>query len=76
MDYATIQIDIEKDKVAQYFQKRYIRPIEAIWQIFEFLIYEKFSPIKQLAINLFKEHLVYFKENVIAKGLQKRMKSV
>ena len=40
-DCVTIQMDLEKDKVAQYLQKRYIRPTEAIWRIFEFSTYEK-----------------------------------
>ena len=43
-DHANIQVDIEKDEVAQYVQGRYIGPTEAMWQIFEFSIYEK-SPL-------------------------------
>lgn len=44
-DYITIQVDIKKSKIAYYFQKRYIGPSEAIWQIFEFLTYEEFSSV-------------------------------
>lgn len=45
-DYAIMQIDIEKDKIAQYLQGQYIEPTTAMLQIFAFLIYEKFTLIK------------------------------
>lgn len=38
-----------------------------MWQIFEFSIHKKFPPLEQLTIHFFREQLVYFKENVIAK---------
>ena len=44
---ATIQVDLEKDEVAQYLQERYIGPTEAMWQIFEFPTHEE-SPCKRV----------------------------
>ena len=72
---ATIQVDIEKDEVAQYFQGRYIGPKEAMWRIFEFSTHEEFPPVEQLAIHLPGEQPVYFKEDVVAEELQERMDS-
>ena len=74
-DRATIQVDIEKDEFAQYLQERYIGPTEAMWQIFEFSIYEEFPLVKQLAIHLSEEQPVYFEEDVVAKKLQEKMDS-
>ena len=45
-DCATIQVDIKKDKVAQYLQRRYIEPTEAMWQIFEFSTYKEFPLVE------------------------------
>ena len=68
-DCTTIQVDLEKDKVAQYFQEKYIGPAEAMWRIFEFLTYEKSLSIEQLVIHLLEEQPVYFEENAIAEKL-------
>lgn len=64
---------MQKDKVAQYLQERYIRPTEAIWKIFEFLTHEESPSVKQLAIHLPRKQPVYFEEDAIAKKLQERM---
>ena len=68
-------MDIEKDEIAQYLQKRYIGPTEAMWRIFEFSTHEEFLPVEQLAIHLPGEQPVYFEENVVAEELQERMDS-
>ena len=72
-DRATIQVDLEKDEVAQYLQGRYIGPTEAMWRIFEFSTHEESPSIEQLAIHLPGEQPVYFKEDAIAEELQERM---
>lgn len=54
-DYTSIAIDINQDKVAQYFQGQYIRLIEAVWRLFKFSTYKKFLLIKQLAIYLSRD---------------------
>ena len=64
---------MEKDKIAQYLQGRYIRPIEAMWKIFEFLTYEKSPSIEQLAIYLPGKQPFYFEEDVMVEELQERM---
>lgn len=69
-DHATIQVDMKKDEIVQYLQGRYIEPTEAMWQIFEFLIHEKFLPVKQLAIHLPEKQPIYFEEDVIVEELQ------
>ena len=51
-DRATIQVDLEKDEVAQYLQGRYIGPTEAMWRIFEFSTHEESPSVEQLAIHL------------------------
>lgn len=76
MNYATIQIDIKKDKFIQYLYKRYIRLTEAIWCIFKFLIYEKFLSIKQLIIYFFRNQIFYFEENLKIEELQKKISDI
>ena len=73
LNRATIQVDLKKDKVAQYLQKRYIGPTEAMWQIFEFSKHKEFLTVDQLAIHLPEEQPVYLKEDVVVEELQKRM---
>ena len=51
-DRAIIQVDLEKDEVAQYLQGRYIEPIEAMWRIFEFSTHEESPSVEQLAMHL------------------------
>ena len=73
-DCATIQVDIEKNEVAQYLQGRYIGPTEAMWRTFEFSINDKFPSVEQLAIHLPREQPVYFEGDVLAKKGQQKMK--
>ena len=72
-DRATIQVNLEKDKVAQYLQERYIGPTEAMWRIFEFSTNEKSPSVKQLPIHLSGEQPVYFREDAVADELQEKM---
>lgn len=72
-DRATIQLDLDKDQIAQYLQGRYIRPTEAVWRIFEFLMHEEYLPVEQLAIHLPEEQPVYFEEETITEELEERM---
>ena len=48
----TIQLLDNNNKINKYFYGRYIGPIKAIQQLFEFPIYKKYPPIIQLAIYL------------------------
>lgn len=66
-------MNIKKDEITYYFQRRYIELIEAIWQIFKFLIYKKFLFLKQLPINFPKKES---EKNKVAKQLQKRMNGI
>lgn len=44
-------------------------PIKAMWQIFEFSIYEEFPPVKQYVIYLSEEQPVYFEKDVVIEKL-------
>lgn len=44
-----------------------------MWQIFEFLIHEKYLLVKQLVIHLPREKPVYFEEANIIEELEERM---
>jgi hypothetical protein len=39
-------------------------PYEAIWQLFEFSIYQEFPPIQYLAVHLKGKQTVYFSDNI------------
>lgn len=72
-DQITVQIDGFQDEIAQHFNRHYIGPPQAIWQLWEYLTHEKFLPVHQLPVHLPNEQLVYFEADAEQSELHLRL---
>jgi hypothetical protein len=68
-DCITLVVSAIDNKITYYIQGQYIGLTEAYWQLIEFLIYQEYSPIQQLAIYLEGQYTVYFADNLIVEQI-------
>jgi hypothetical protein len=68
-DYITLTVSTIDNKITCYIQGQYIRLTEASWQLIEFLIYQEYPPIQQLAVYLEGQYTIYFVDNLTAKQI-------
>lgn len=59
-DRTTVQIDGFQDEIAQHLNGQYIRPAQAIWQLWKYPTHEEFPLVHQLPVHLPNEQPVYF----------------